>query len=136
MRRRKPATIQINVRLDAELVRDLEMRAKANRTNLSAEIRTRVIDSLKAESLADFRAAWLRRLRDAIETIARQEGGNIEEVWGVLSGVDAGFSMFYGDTETKLSKYVRYTNVRALLRGTPAVLALPDETQAKSTRQE
>jgi len=128
MRRRKPATIQINVRLDAELVRDLEMRAKANRTNLSAEIRTRVIDSLKAESLADFRAAWLRRLRDAVETLARKEGGNIEEVGGVLNSVDAEFSQFYGGVETKMSPYVRAPTVREVLRGAPA---LPNETASK-----
>ena len=123
MRRRKSATIQINVRLDESLVRDLETLAKANRTNLSGEIRQRLIDSLDIKpepSLADFRASWLRRLRDAVETLARKEGLKLEEVGSVLNSVDAGFSHFYGDVETKMSPYVRGPEVREVLRGAPA----------------
>jgi hypothetical protein len=131
MRRRKSATIQINVRLDESLVRDLETLAKANRTSISGEIRQRLIDSLDIKpepSLADFRASWLRRLRDAVETLARKEGGNIEEVGGVLNSVDAEFSQFYGGVETKMSPYVRAPTVREVLRGAPA---LPNETASK-----
>jgi hypothetical protein len=138
MRRRKSATIQINVRLDESLVRDLETLAKANRTTISGEIRQRLIDSLDIKpepSLADFRGSWLRRLRDAVETLARKEGGNIEEVGGVLNSVDAEFSQFYGRVETKMSPYVREPEVREVLRGAST---LPNETKAKSkaTQQE
>jgi hypothetical protein len=133
MRRRKATTVQINVRLDTMVVDQLEARAKANRVSFSEEARQRLIDSLNPKlepSLADLRASWLhwlRRLRDALETVARQKGGNIEETWPVLSSLDAEFSQLYGSTETKLSKYVGAAEIRELLRGP----ALPDETKSK-----
>ena len=129
MRRRKATTMQVNARLETELVDRLGARAKENRVSLSEEIKTRLINSFKPEpSLADFRASWLRRLRDAVETLARKEGGNIEEVGGVLNSVDAEFSQFYGGVETKMSPYVRAPTVREVLRGAPA---LPNETASK-----
>ena len=132
MRRRKPATIQINVRLDGAIVHELEMRAKANRISFSEEARQRIVNSLNPKpepSLADFRASWLQRLRDAIEAWARKEGGNIEEAWGVLQAIDAEFATFSGGVETKLSRYVSNPLVRQLLRGAPT---LPGETASKA----
>lgn len=129
MRRRKPTiTMQINVRLDTELVRQLETRAKASRATLSEQIRTRLIDSLDPKpepSLADFRASWLHRLRNAVEHAAKE---NIESAWPVLQLLDAKFSHFCGDAETELQRYVRDPKVRELLRGAPT---LPNETKAK-----
>ena len=80
--------------------------------------------------LADIRADWLARLRNAIETLARKGGGNIEELWGIVRDLEVEFSKLYGNAETKLSRHVGEPEIRELLRG-PASPALPDETAAK-----
>jgi hypothetical protein len=135
MRRRQATTAQITLRLNTALIQQLETRAKENRTTLSEEIRELIEDGLDPKpepSLADFRGDWLRRLRDAIEHDARKEGGNIEEAWDCLRAVDAGFSTFYGDVETKLSRHVPNPQVRELLRGAPS---LPNETKTSKVTQ-
>jgi hypothetical protein len=133
MRRRKPTvTMQINVRLDTELVRQLETRAKANRVTVSEEIRTKLIKP--ESSLSDFRAEWLRKVRDALEHDADPK--DIEAVWQCLRDLEVKFAGFYTAAENDLSPYVRSARVRELLRGVP--VALPDESKAKSkaTQQE
>ena len=91
MRRRKPTqTTQVNVRLDTELVRQLEMRAKERRTTLSEEIRERIIGSLDPKpepSLWGFLDAFGHRVRDIIEHGARKDieaAKDIETAWGHL----------------------------------------------------
>jgi hypothetical protein len=143
MRRRKPtSTTQINVRLDTELVHQLETRAKADGTTFSGLIRTLLIDGLdftepsladvKPEpSLAEFRAYWLRRVRDTIEGEARKtpEAANkIEDDWRFLQRFDAKFTVFYSDVETELDPYVKIPKIRELLTGAPA---LPSDTKVK-----
>jgi hypothetical protein len=102
MRRRKPTqTTQINVRLDTELVHRLETRAKENRTTFSGELRALLIDGLDVEpepsladvkpepSLTEFRAYWLRRVRDTIEGFAHtdnEEAKKIETTGASFSG--------------------------------------------------
>jgi hypothetical protein len=137
MRRRKATTMQVNIRLDVTVVDQLEARARANRVSFSEEARQRLIDSLDPKpepSLDEFRSAWLRRLRDTIEHDARKEGGNnIEAYWRTLQRLDAKFALFYGDVETELDSHagLRNPRVRALLRGAPTLLLLPDETKAR-----
>jgi len=133
MRRHKPvaSTIQLNLRVTPQVFGELEARSKAQGITVSELVR-QAIDSLKPkpkQSLAEFRASWLNRLRDAIEAGAREEGGKtFEEDLNIYAAVDAEFSKFYGVVETKLSKQVRRPRVRVLLRGVPV---LPDETKAK-----
>jgi hypothetical protein len=133
MRRRQATTAQITLRLKTALIQQLETRAKESRTTLSEEIRRLIEDGLDPKpepSLADFRADWMRRLRDALEHYVREEGKeNIEDVWKIISAIETGFAGFYNDTESKLTRLVRFLAVRQLLRGIPALL--PDETKAK-----
>jgi hypothetical protein len=137
MRRRRPIqTAQTNIRLDTALIAQLEIRAKANRTNFSEEVRGMLIDGLNPKpepGLGDFRDAWLRGLRRDVEAVVPPE--KIEEAWAILRAIESEFAKFYGYVEDKLSPYVRDSRVRELLRGVPA---LPNETKpkAKSTRQE
>jgi hypothetical protein len=132
--------VQVNVRLEKAMVARLEARAKANRTSLGEEIRPMLIAGLAPKpepSLAGFRASWLDRLRNALETLARKGGGNIEELWSIVRDLEAEFSQLYGNAETKLSQHVGEPEIRELLRG-PASPALPDETKAtpKATQLE
>ena len=116
MRRRKATTMQVNARLETELVDRLAMRAKENRASLSEEIKTRLINSFEPEpGAADFRGSWVSQLRDTLEADVPKE--KIEEVWDCLREIDAEFAKFYGFLENKLSTYVRYPRVRELLRG-------------------
>jgi hypothetical protein len=129
MPRHRP-TQQINVRLESAMVARLEARAKANRTSLSEEIRPMLAAGLDPEppqSLSEFRG-WFDRLRNALETIARKGGGNIEELWTIVRDLEVEFSQLYTSAETKLSKYVGEPEIRELLRGAPDV---PDEIKAK-----
>jgi hypothetical protein len=133
MRRRKSAAgIQTNVRLDAEMLRELEACAKASGVTFSAEVRARLVDSLDPKpepGLAADLERFKRETRDDVETVVREEGGNIEDAWRVLRKVDSLVAQFYAAVETELSPYVRHSAVRQLLRGAPA---LPDETKSKS----
>jgi hypothetical protein len=125
--------VQVNVRLETAMVARLEARAKANRTSLGEQIRPMLVaglDPKPEQSLADFRASWLNRLRNALEAVARKGGGNIEELWSIVRDLDAGFSELYGNAETKLSRHVGEPEIRELLRG-PALPALPDEPASK-----
>ena len=135
MRRRKPTqTTQVNVRLDTELVRQLEMRAKERRTTLSEEIRERIIGSLDPKpepSLWGFLDAFGHRVRDIIEHIARKNietAKDIETGWGHLQAIDAKSRIFYTDIEQELFSYVQNPKVRELLRG---AVTLPDEIKSK-----
>jgi hypothetical protein len=85
------------------------------------------LDPKPALSLSEFRAAWLARLRNALEALARKGGGNIEELWPIVRDLEAEFSQLYGNAETKLSRHVGEPEIRELLRGP----ALPDETKSK-----
>jgi len=132
MPRHRP-TQQINLRIESAMLARLAARARANRTSLSEEIRPMLVAGLDPKpplGLADIRADWLARLRNAIETLARKGGGNIEELWGIVRDLEVEFSKLYGNAETKLSRLVGEPEIRELLRG-PASPALPDETAAK-----
>lgn len=132
MRRRKPTqTVPINVRLDTELVRRLERRAKESRATLSEKIRELLEDGLEDElSLTDFRADWLRRLRDTLEHAALERAArgdveaakNIETVWKCLQLLEAEFAQFCTKAEDKLFPYLQDPRVRELLRGAPTPL--------------
>jgi len=83
--------MQVNVRLELQLVRQLEARARANCVSFSAEMRQRLINSLNTDgnqSLADFLADFRRRLRDIIERDPRK-GDDIERIWRRLNAQDA-----------------------------------------------
>jgi hypothetical protein len=129
MRRRRPIqTLQANIRLDAQLIAQLEKRAKANRTNFSEEIRARLIDSLNPRpepGLADFGATWVSRLRDALEAGAPED---IEAIWRAVRVIETVFAGLYGTAETELLPWISNPKIRELLRG---VLALPDETKSQ-----
>ena len=119
MRRPKsPAIIQVNLRLDADLVRQLETAAKARVTTLSQEVRERLIASFVEPSLSDSLTNFKHGLRDAIEHSSK----DIEKDYGCLREVDAVCAHFYAAVENKLSLQVRYPRVRQVLRGTPALL--------------
>jgi hypothetical protein len=143
MRRRPTQTTQIAVRVDTELVRQLETRAKERRISLSEEIRARIVDSFKPEpsladvkpepSLAEFRTYWLRRVRDIIENNARkttEKAKKIEDAWRALQQLDAKFTLFYTEAEKELDSYLSDPGVQELLRGAPT---LPDETKSKQS---
>jgi len=85
--------------------------------------------------LADFRAEWLRRLRNVIEASARkgpEAAKAIEITWGILQRVDAKFAVFCGDIATELASHRGTPQVHELLWGAPA---LPDETKAPKVAQ-
>jgi hypothetical protein len=120
MRRRKSAAggLQTNVRLDAELLRELEACAKANGVTFSAEVRRRLIQSLETKTvqgLAGDLESFKRQTRDAVENVVGKE--NIEEAWGILRRVDSLVAGFYAAVETELSSLVSSPAVRELLRG-------------------
>ena len=127
MRRRKlTETTQINIRLDNWLVHQLETRAKENLTTFSGEIRALLISG---QSLAEFRAYWLRQVRDTIEGEARkttEAAKKIEDDWRFLQSFDAKWTVFCGDVERELDPYVKIPKIRELLTGAPT---LPDETK-------
>jgi hypothetical protein len=137
MRRRRPIqTAQTNIRLDTALIAQLEAAARTSRTNFSEEVRARLVDSFNpapVPGFADFRDAWLRRLRRDVEAVVPPE--KIEEAWAILRAIESESAKFYGYLEDKLSPYVRDSRIRELLRGVPV---LPDETKAKpkATQQE
>jgi hypothetical protein len=135
MRRRKlTETTQINTRLSTELVRQLETLAKEDRTTFSEQIRARLVDSLvpkRDQSLHEFRASWLRQVRDTIEGEVRkdpEQAKKSEDHWRFLSHLDAMFTIFCGEIEKELDWYVRIPKIRELLRGAPT---LSDETASK-----
>ena len=133
MRRRKPATIQINVRLDGAVVDRLAARAKANRVTFSEESRQRLIDSLDPPGLSSVLANLVRNARDLLERGARRGDIEIESAWRSLQALEAKCAKFYADAETELLPYVSDPKIRELLRGAPA---LPDETKSKTAQQE
>jgi hypothetical protein len=133
MRRPKSAaTIQVNLRFDADLMRRLETAAKGRATTFSQEIRERLINSFIEVSLADSLTNFKRRARDIVEHSARKE--DIETAWQCLQELDAACAGFYTAVENQFSPYVRDPRVRELLRGAPA---LPAETasEPKSSQQ-
>jgi hypothetical protein len=131
MRRPKStATVQVNLRLDSDLVHRLEGAAKGRATTFSQEIRERLIASFTEVSLADILTNFKRRARDTIEHSARKE--DIEAAWRCLQEVDAKSAQFYVDIEGKLFPYLQDPKVRELLRGAPA---LPAETASKPSQQ-
>jgi hypothetical protein len=136
MRRHKPiaSTVQLNLRVTPEVFGELEARSKARGITVSELVR-QAIDSLNPKpepSLADYRASWLRRLRDVVEANARKNpeaGKAIETIWGILQRADAKFAVFCGDMATELDSLRGTPQVHELLWGAPA---LPVETKFKS----
>lgn len=121
MRRRKPskpdAVVQVNLRIDEQLRRQLEAAAKERHITFSQEVRLRLTGA--EPSLADFRADWVRRLRDVIEASAPKQ--DIEAAWRCLQLVDAESAKFYTNVERLLFPYVHDSKVRDLLRGAPTL---------------
>jgi hypothetical protein len=115
MRRRKATTMQVNARLETELVDRLAMRAKENRASLSEEIKTRLINSFEpAPSLADYFAIWETSIRDAVERGASKE--NIEQALRDLADVGAILRGTYTNIENKMLPYMPDPKVRELVR--------------------
>jgi hypothetical protein len=125
MRRRKPTTtVQVNFRLDEQLVRQLEAAAKERRVTFSEECRTRL--SKTDPSLADFRADWVRRVRDTLEHGVDKK--DIEKAWRCVRDLETESARFYAAAEELLTSYVSDPRIRELLRGAPT---LPNETTSK-----
>src|SRR5262249_42633293 len=127
MRRRKPskpdAVVQVNLRIDERLRRQLEAAAKEHHVTFSQEVRLRL--TAAEPSLASLLTDFKRRTRDTIEAGARKE--DIETAWRCLQKVDAESAKFYTAIEVLLFDYVNDPKVRDLLRGAPA---LPEERGA------
>src|SRR5215469_12380159 len=110
MRRRKPskpdAVVQVNLRIDERLRRELEAAAKEHHVTFSQEVRLRLTQA--EPSLADSIADFKRRARDVIEHGVRNSNPkDIETAWGHRQQVDAACTKFYTAVEIELSRYVR-----------------------------
>jgi hypothetical protein len=111
----------------------LEAAASERQTNTTQLMRQLLEGGLAEPSLADFRANWLRKLRDAIETgVPKQD---IEAGWRVNLAIEAEWAKFFGaierklsSSEGKLSPPLRIPRVRELLLGAPN---LPNKTTSK-----
>jgi hypothetical protein len=83
MRPRKPnklnAIVQVNLRIDEQLRRQLEADAKAHRVTFSQEVRLRLTGATQSltSSLADFE----RNAGDIIERNAKDNARDIEAAW-------------------------------------------------------
>jgi hypothetical protein len=132
MRRRKPsklnAIVQVNLRIDEQLRRQLEADAKEHHVTFIQEVRLRLTKG--NQSLASYVADFTRRVRDTVEHSARKE--DIETTWGNLRALDAKFAHLYTDVEQVLTPYLRDPKVRELIRGAPI---LPDETKPTQQRK-
>jgi hypothetical protein len=133
MRPRKPskldAVVQVNLRIDERLRRQLEAAAKERHITFSQEVRLRLTEA--EPSLADALTNFKRRARDVIEhSVHISSPKEIENAWGRLQKVDAACAGFYTAVENELSLYVRDPAVRQLLRGAPALLPSEQERGA------
>jgi len=120
MRRRKPskpdAVVQVNLRIDEQLRRQLEAAAKEHRLTFSQEVRLRL--TTINQSLAGFMADFERNTRDAVEHIARSSK-DIETTWGRLAELRTKIAHFQTDVEKALLPYLQDPKVRELVRGAP-----------------
>lgn len=124
MRPRKPSkpteAVQVNLRINEQLRRQLEAAANEHRVTFSQEVRARLVDSFGTKarpSLASSLADFGRGVRDIVEHSARKE--DIEPAWRLLRAIEAMSAVFYTGVEEKLLPYVQNPKVRELLRGAP-----------------
>jgi hypothetical protein len=107
--------MQVNARLETELVDRLAMHAKESRTSLSSEIRTRLINSFNAKAgLASYLADWETSIRDAVERGARKE--DIEQALRALAELGAILRGTYTNVERLMLPYMPDPKVRELVR--------------------
>ena len=121
-RHKAVATIQLNLRVTPSVYRELESRAEARGTTISDEVR-RLLD----QSLGNFINTFEQRVRDAVERSARGSR-DPEPIFRRLATLGATLRHLYTDVEQILLPDMTNPEVRALLRGAPA---LPSETKSK-----
>jgi hypothetical protein len=138
MRRRKPKTwVQVNLRIQEELRRQLATAAEANQVSFNEEVRARLIDSFDQktrQSLASFLAEFERNARDIIERNAREFARNADDmelIWRRLAALGASMKGTYAGVEETLLRDMQDSDLRELVRGKP------DEAKSKtkSTQQ-
>jgi hypothetical protein len=119
MRRRKPskpdAVVQVNLRIDEQLRRQLEAAAKERHVTFSQEVRLRLTKA--NQSLAGYMADFERNTRDVIEHNARNSK-DIETTWRRLADLRTKIALFQTDVEQVLLPYLQDPKVRELVRGT------------------
>ena len=119
-RRRKPskpdAVVQVNLRIDEQLRRQLEADAKAHRVTFSQEVRLRLTKANQSltHSLADFE----RDVRDVVELSARNSK-DIEATWRRLADLRTKIAHFQTGVEEVLLPYLQDPKIRELVRGAP-----------------
>jgi hypothetical protein len=133
MRRRKPkAWVQVNLRIQEELRRQLATAAEENQVSFNEEVRARLIDSFDQktrQSLASFLAGFERDVREVLERNAREVARNaegIELMWRRLAALGANMKGTYASVEETLSPDMQDRKLRELVRGTS------DEAKSKT----
>jgi|SRR6516165_4385559 antitoxin component of RelBE/YafQ-DinJ toxin-antitoxin module len=120
MRRRKPskpdAIVQVNLRIDEQLRRQLEAAAKERHVAFSQEVRLRLTKA--NQSLAGYMADFERNVRDVIEHNVRNSK-DIEATWRRLADLRTKIAHFQTGVEEVLLPYLQDPKVRELVRGTP-----------------
>ena len=120
MRRRKPskpdAIVQVNLRIDEQLRRQLEAAAKERHVTFSQEVRLRLTKA--NQSLAGYMADFERNVRDVIEHNVRNSK-DIEATWRRLADLRTKIAHFQTGVEEVLLPYLQDPKVRELVRGTP-----------------
>ena len=120
MRRRKPskpdAVVQVNLRIDEQLRRQLEAAAKERHVAFSQEVRLRLTKA--NQSLAGYMADFERNVRDVIEHNVRNSK-DIEATWRRLADLRTKIAHFQTGVEEVLLPYLQDPKVRELVRGTP-----------------
>ena len=119
MRRRKPskpdAIVQVNLRIDEQLRRQLEAAAKERHVAFSQEVRLRLTKA--NQSLAGYMADFERNVRDVIEHNVRNSK-DIEATWRRLADLRTKIAHFQTGVEEVLLPYLQDPKVRELVRGT------------------
>ena len=119
MRRRKPskpdAVVQVNLRIDEQLRRQLEAAAKERHVAFSQEVRLRLTKA--NQSLAGYMADFERNVRDVIEHNVRNSK-DIEATWRRLADLRTKIAHFQTGVEEVLLPYLQDPKVRELVRGT------------------
>ena len=118
-RRRKPskpdAVVQVNLRIDEQLRRQLEAAAKERHVTFSQEVRLRLTKA--NQSLAGYMADFERNVRDVIEHNVRNSK-DIEATWRRLADLRTKIAHFQTGVEEVLLPYLQDPKVRELVRGT------------------
>jgi hypothetical protein len=121
MRRRKPskldAIVQVNLRVDEQLRRQLETDAKAHGVTFAQEVRLRLNGA--SPSLTSYLADFERNTVDAIEHIARNSKGDPKATWRRVADLRTRIAHFQTDIEEVLLPDLQDPKVRELVRGTP-----------------